>query len=148
MAQRVSRSETYWVMRRAGRRTVVIGLGGVAIFTGFNLILAEQSTSRLNAMYAFLQLAPIAAWGGLWLVAGVVAIAGAFVPRTNDRWGLDALAFTYGLWASEYLLVGLTYSRQALTGAALYAVILAIVFTIANMRRVNPPKVTPHVQRH
>lgn len=149
MTTSIARHETYWVMRRAGRRMVVVMLGVVAIFTGLNFIFGEQPPSRLDAMYAFLQIVPsLAAWGGLWLTAGAVAIVGAFVPQTNDRWGLDALAFTYGLWAVEYLLVGLTHSRQALTGAVLYLVIVVIVFTIANMRRVNPPTVTPHVQRH
>lgn len=141
-------TETYWVLRRMGRRIIIVMLGIVACFTGLNLIYSEQTAARLEALYAFrfLTNGSLAAWGGLWLVAGGIAMMGAFVPATNDRWGLDALSFMYAAWAFEQLLVGLVFdSNSAMLTGFRDAVVTTIVVVIANMRRVNPPKPAPHV---
>lgn len=130
---------TYWVVPRGSRRYMLIALGVVALGVGSNLAFLEQSPSRMETFqYLALLPIPLAAWGCVWMAAGVAAIVGSFVPRTNDRWGLDVLSFVYGLWTSLFLLAGLTGQTAAWLGVAIYGACTGFVFVVANMRRVNP----------
>lgn len=130
---------TRWFIGRFGRRALVVSIGLAAYFVGLDLVVAEQSALRLESMrYLMLFVPAVWAWGVAWMVAGGVAVIGAFVPRTNDRWGLDALAFMYGLWSFELFAAGLGGTPTAFARAALHAALLAVVFISADMRRVNP----------
>lgn len=138
---------THWVVSRGLRRTMLIALGIIAMGVGLNLIFLEQTPQRMESLRFLLVLRiPLAAWGGVWMLAGAAAIAGSFVPRTNDRWGLDVLGFVFGLWTATYAWAAFTGQATAWLGVTIYGACTGFVLVTANMRRVNPPD-SPHVQR-
>lgn len=130
-------ARTIWYFHRSSRRALVILLGVLALFIGADVLALDQGSDRLEAMRLLLIIAPREFWAVVWLLAGTVAIIGAFVPRTNDRWGLDALSFVYFLWAGASLIAGITGLHSGLLLGAIHATLFGVVWLAANMRRVD-----------
>lgn len=139
---------TYWIVSRGIRRFMLVALGTVALGVGLGLAFLDQTPQRVESLRVILTLpVPLAAWGGVWIAAGLAAIAGSFVPRTNDRWGLDILGFVFGLWTAAYTWAALSGQEAAWLGATIYGACTGFVLVTANMRRVNPSDDPPHAQR-
>lgn len=121
--------------KRFGRRGVplmLLGLGQMCWGVGY----IAQPVADQRGLVALLWVMPLTAWAGVWVAAGAVACASAFLPEGRDRWGYIAavmppLAWSIGhFWAAvqvDYpraVFVGLWYVL-AHTGITLWAASVA-----------------------
>lgn len=127
----------YWVVPRTIRRTIIIALGVVSLVIGGNLLASGEPPATIRFLGALP--IPLQTWGALWLAAGVTSIVGAWVPETNDRWGLDVLSGMFALWAGLHLWATITGRFDAGPGLILNMACLLIVLAVADMPRINPP---------
>lgn len=119
--------------RRVGRRgQALLVFGFVDFVFGFSLI---DATSRAQAAsqpsYLALQdIVPLAAWGWLWIVIGVVCVFYAFAR--SDAVGFGAAIGIKVVWTSGLLASWLIYDApRAWVGAALWVVVARMVVLIA-----------------
>ncbi len=89
------------VRRRLGRRGVplaLLGVGQMAWGSGYFAAPATDHTGQ-EALRALL---PIEAWAWVWITAGTIALASAFLPEGRDRWGFVAAVMPPLAWALGY----------------------------------------------
>lgn len=89
--------------RRIGRRgAALLFFAMLDVIYAINLSFPPEE-ARLSASYRFVsRVAPLNVWAALWLVVGVLCLAGAFVYR--DRWAFAAAMALKTLWGATFLL--------------------------------------------
>lgn len=92
------------------RGTVLTVLGTGKMAYGASLLIAPPSPHGLDLLTRFCDLTH---WAWLWIAAGLVTFASAFVPVGRDRWGFVAALVPPVVWGTAYLTAFLsgTYSR-------------------------------------
>lgn len=125
--------------RLNGRRGVFLAIFGV-IYVAIGLsYIFPTPTSTIRRTVEWLPIPYVlAAFGLAWLIAGAVALAAAFQPLPDDRFGFEALAGV----ACGWTVVNLTswvlgYSVRGWVSALIFALLAAAVQTVAGMP--NPP---------
>lgn len=89
--------------RVVGRRGAVLAyLALVDLLFALSLCRPGPAATRTPATRFLADLAPLSAWGVLWLVVGVLCLAGAFVHRV-DRAAFAAAAGIKTLWGGVFL---------------------------------------------
>ncbi|MEU5716547.1 hypothetical protein AB0G71_12280 [Streptomyces sp. NPDC020403] len=89
--------------RRLGRRGALLTLKGImAAGYGFGQIV--QPTGDHDGLALLLKLQPLDVWGWAWIIAGVIALACAWVPARRDWPGFLAVWLIATPWAMAYLL--------------------------------------------
>lgn len=130
-------------MRRVAHR---VGRRGVALlfFAFLDLVYAfslanPPAEARRTASLLFVQLiAPLWAWSILWLVVGLVCLAGAFARQ--DRWAFAAAMFLKVLWGVTYLLGWVMFHlERGYVSAAIWLVFAGWIFVISTWP--EPPEV-------
>lgn len=91
-----------------GRFLVFMGAGKVCL--GASFIFEPPPMAGLSLLTRF---APLHCWAWVWIIAGAVTFAAAWVPFTRDVWGFVAASVPPTLWAFVYGWSGLVdhYSR-------------------------------------
>lgn len=90
--------------RVVGRRGAVLGYLALVDLL-FALALCEPGpvADQPSGIRFLASVLPLEAWSGLWLVVGVICLAGAFVHRL-DRFAFAAATMIKTLWGGVYLL--------------------------------------------
>lgn len=103
---------------------------------GAAFLLAPSTPVMRSSLSVALTIAPLKAWGVLWLAAGLVAAWSAFArgPR-EDRWGFYALITMATTWAAFYLAAAITgtgtgFARGAI-GAMLYLSLAGVILIVS-----------------
>lgn len=88
------------VARRWGRRgPFLLFLGAGQVFYGVGTIVAPPQRSGLTLL---ISAAPLRCWALLWIAAGAVTFASAFVGFGRDGWGFLTAQAPPTLWAFAY----------------------------------------------
>lgn len=89
-----------WFRARLGRRgpfLVFMGIGKVCF--GAGMIIQPPALSGLDLLIHF---GPLRYWAWVWIIAGSVAFASAWVPFGQDRFGFLAASVPPTIWAFVY----------------------------------------------
>ncbi|MET9923407.1 MULTISPECIES: hypothetical protein [unclassified Streptomyces] len=85
---------------RLGRRGLFLAFMGVGkVCWGLGIIVQPPPTAGLGLLTG---IAPLHCWAWVWIVAGTVTFASAWVPFGQDRWGFLAASLPPALWAFVY----------------------------------------------
>ncbi|MEV7654689.1 hypothetical protein AB0O39_11005 [Streptomyces anulatus] len=100
-----------WLHRRLGRRGIfltIIGIGKTC--WGVSFLVNPPSAEGLRLLT---QLCSIRHWSWLWIIAGLVTFASAWLRIGRDRWGFIAALIPPAIWATAYTSAALSgeYSR-------------------------------------
>lgn len=77
-------------------------LGLLDLIYGFSLAVPPAEAARSPTVRYIAELAPLPAWGALWIAIGLVLVAGAFMQR--DRFAFTAAVALKVLWGATFLL--------------------------------------------
>ncbi|MCD9196087.1 hypothetical protein [Streptomyces albireticuli] len=88
--------------RMLGRRgTILLAYGTVWALYGYGQLTIPQPDQR--GLTLVLHLWPLSTWAWLWITAGTIAIAAAWMPPRRDWWGFLALVVIVIPWTLSYL---------------------------------------------
>lgn len=132
------------IVRRLGsllgrRGAFLIAFGAVWTLIGYGQISAPPPDQR--GLHLLLDRVPLEVWGWLWITAGVVAIASAFLPQGSDRFAFLALPLIVTPWVVSYLVAWWqgTFPRGWIA-AALYGGLAIGILVVAGWREPPRPK--------
>lgn len=90
------------LIRRVGRRgTTLLFLALLDVVFAGSLFHPQAEAARSASTRFLADLAPLWAWGGLWLAVAALCTVGAF--RRNDRWAFTAAMALKVLWGGVYI---------------------------------------------
>lgn len=100
-----------WFSGHPGRRgafLVVMGIGKIC--WGVGMVVEPPRPDGLHLLTRF---APLHCWASVWVLAGLVTFASAWLRFARDTWGFVAASIPPALWAFAYGWAGLAdhYSR-------------------------------------
>jgi hypothetical protein len=124
--------------RTLGRRGVILlCYGAVWALYGYAQVASPPPDRR--GLQPLIELAPLAAWGWLWMVAGVLAMVSAWLPTGRDWAAFPALQLVVLPWMGCYLVTWLMgdYPRGWIA-AAVWGLISVPVWVVAGWP--EPPR--------
>jgi hypothetical protein len=101
-------------MGRRGAFLLILGIGKTC--WGVSFIVDPPDTQGLQLLTRWCD---IEHWAWLWILAGLITSASAFLKIGRDRWGFIAALVPPAVWAIAYLfaVIGGEYSRGAWVAA-------------------------------
>lgn len=126
--------------RALGRRgTILLSYGTVWSLYGYAQVVSPAPDQRGLGLAT--QLLPLTVWGWLWVTAGLLAIAAAFMPQGGDWFGFVGLALIVLPWVISYLATWILGDfPRGWVAAAVWAVIAVPVIVVAGWREPVRPK--------
>jgi hypothetical protein len=82
---------------------LLIVVGFLFVLAGVQYIITGPSRIRDVALATVLQIAPVYFWGGLFIVAGLLAIVSSKWPPKSEKWGYMVLTGLSSGWSATYL---------------------------------------------
>ena len=124
-----------------GRRgAILLSYGTVWALYGYGVLIAPRQ--NLIGLELALQLLPQAVWGWLWITAGLIALASAWLPQGVDWPGFLALPLIVLPWMTSYLAAWIQGDNpRGWVAAAVWAAIAVPVLVVAGWRE------SPRVKR-
>jgi hypothetical protein len=110
-----------------GRRGAVLILSGLCFVAFGARLLGPQHPGYLDAHRAALRLAPMGAWGALFVAAGLLAFVASRVPPGRDRWGFYTLAPLAVWWSATGPLSSMGLASALLVFTAAAGAVLAVL---------------------
>lgn len=89
--------------KRLGRRGALLSLKGV-MATGYGAGQIATPTGDRKGLTLLLKVMPLHCWGGVWIIAGVIALIFAWLPQGRDWPGFVAVWLIASGWAGAYLV--------------------------------------------
>jgi hypothetical protein len=130
-ALRHPRAYRWWALRPWRRHSLVLALGGL-IYVGIGVAYVATTPSIQLAA----RIAPITAWGVLFIVTGLLALLSSRWPPASEKWGYSAMSGTSALWAALYFLSTAFFDAHALIGSLVWALITLLWMAVAGLE--NP----------
>lgn len=94
----------YWGLRPWKRHsTILLVVGFLFVLVGVSYILSKPSEGREIALRVILQVAPIQAWGCLFISAGLMSMISSRWPPLAETWGYMVLTGLSSGWSATYL---------------------------------------------
>lgn len=94
-------SAARWIRARLGRRgTILLCYGTVWALYGYGQLVSPQPDQR--GLRLLLDHVPLDVWAGLWIAAGLCAVASAFAPQGRDWPGFLSLVLMVLPWMGSY----------------------------------------------
>lgn len=124
------------VAAKIGRRGAFLILFGVIyLLLGFSYVATPETPAVRVALKLALRVAPLWAYGLMWLVAGAVAvISGVFLSPARDATGFMCAVIAPTLWAFVYLAAWVDHdTSRAWVSAAVFAAIGGAVSVVSGM---------------
>lgn len=118
-----------------GRRGAFqIVMGAVYLVVGSSFFFMPAAPSR-DATFSWLtQFVALGWFAALWILAGLVAVACAFMPRPKDAPGFIALVFAPGIWFGLFIISAIiTGSPLAVVSGIVYGTFGAIPLIVSGM---------------
>jgi hypothetical protein len=134
------------IRRQLGRRghfLLILGIGKIC--WGSGMIVDPPSTTGLALLTRF---APFHCWAWLWVIAGIITTASAFLRVGRDRFGFVAAMVPPAVWAISYLVAVLSgdYSRGAWVAVWYLTSHVGVIMWAATVPEHSVPK-TPRGRR-
>jgi len=126
-------------IRVNGRRGAFqLTLGVFYVIVGSSFFCVPATPAR-EALFGWLTAyVPLGVFAALWVVAGLVALVCAWLPRPRDAAGFIAMVFAPGIWSGLYAIsAAVTVSPLALLQAIVYGVFAALVLIASGMQGPN-----------
>lgn len=130
-ALRHPRAYTWWALRPWRRHSLVLALGGLVYVGIGSAYVATNPSIRLAE-----RIAPVPAWGVLFIVAGVLALLSSRWPPASEKWGYSALSGTSAVWSALYLLSTVFFDAHAVTGGLVWSLVTLLWWAVAGLE--NP----------
>lgn len=135
-------------MRRAARRlarmlgrrgAILLSYGTVWGLYGYGLLVSPPI--QQPGLNLATNLLPLHAWGGLWITAGLIALASAWLPQGVDWFGFLALPLIVLPWMLSYFTSWLQGEfPRGWIASAVWAAIAVPVLVVAGWREPVRPK--------
>lgn len=129
-----------WLGLRPWRRhsfVLAVG-GGVYLFVGIAYMLIPVTPTRASSLTLALNIAPLPAWGIVWVIFGLLALASTRWPPASETWGYTAMSSLAALWGAFYGLGVAFFEAPAtgITGASVWALLGFMWWGVSGLR--NP----------
>lgn len=120
--------------------TVYIGLGVVYTCT-------DPSADRIRGMGWALDVVPLKAWGGVWMVVGTLVVLSSRWPPASKKWGYSLLTLLSLCWSLIFLFSVVVFGtgESGLTGAFVWGLMSFLWWAIAGLT--NPDDLIDMVDR-
>lgn len=119
-----------WYDNHVGRRgSVLLLLGALDVAYAVSLFWPAPELLRSPTAVFLSSIAPLWAFGLLWLIVALVCFASAFM--TNDRLGFGAAALVKALWAALMVWAAFAGVPRAYVSAAIWLVYCGVVVVIS-----------------
>jgi hypothetical protein len=93
-----------WGLRPWKRHSTILAVVGfMFILAGFQYIFTSNTPGRERSLFVLLQIAPIQVWGGLLIIAGILAMLSTKWPPGAETWGYMVLTGLSSGWSATYL---------------------------------------------
>jgi hypothetical protein len=89
--------------KRLGRRGALLFCKGV-VATGYGAGQIVTPTGDRHGLTLLLKAMDLHCWGGVWIVAGIIALVCAWLPQGRDWPGFVAVWLIASVWAGAYLV--------------------------------------------
>jgi hypothetical protein len=108
---------------------------GVYLVVGISFVLNPDAASRQQALRWLADLGAVSLFGWLWIIAAVVACAGAFMPRPQDWFSFFMLVFAPAVWGGLFVIgVCAGAAPFGLISAAIYWLFAASPMIVSGMQ--------------
>lgn len=135
-----------WTWGRLGWRGLALATSGIAWISYGRSITVQPRYGTVRGISVLLDLMCMAAWGWLWIGAGLIAIAFSMAPAGRDLPGVFAAMAPPMLWALAYALGGASGASATAWGSvapwASHALLIAIIAHVTRPRLIVPRMVT------
>lgn len=133
--------EQLFRLRPWERHSLVLAvLGAVYVLIGSTYMIVEQSPIRQSSLQLQTAILPMAGWGAVWVIVGLLGVLSSRWPPASETWGYTAMSALAALWGSFYCFgVLLGGPPQALTGGLVWAMVAFLWWAIAGLK--NPDRV-------
>ncbi|MFJ7269439.1 hypothetical protein ACIQV3_22805 [Streptomyces sp. NPDC099050] len=128
---------------RRGHFLLILGIGKIC--WGAGMIVDPPSTTGLGLLT---RTAPLHCWAWLWVIAGIITTASAFLQVGRDRFGYVAAMVPPAVWAISYLVAVISgdYSRGAWVAVWYLTSHVGVIMWAATVPEHSVPK-TPRARR-
>ncbi|MYV77806.1 hypothetical protein GT352_28315 [Streptomyces sp. SID1046] len=128
---------------RRGHFLLILGIGKIC--WGAGTIVDPPATTGLALLTRF---APLHCWAWLWVIAGIITTASAFLQVGRDRFGFVAAMVPPAVWAISYLVAVISgdYSRGAWVAVWYLTSHVGVIMWAATVPEHSVPK-TPRARR-
>lgn len=94
----------WWGLRPWKRHsTALLVVGIIYMFIGYQYIVTPSTRIREQSLQAILQFAPIQFWGGVFILAGFMAVVSTKWPPVTETWGYVVVTGLSTGWSATYL---------------------------------------------
>ena len=101
----VEKSRRWWGLRPWKRHsTILMVVGFLFVLIGVGYAFSPPTEGRQRSLKVLLDIAPIQYWGGLFVLAGVMAMLSAKWPPFAESWGYMVLTGMSSGWSATYLM--------------------------------------------
>lgn len=121
------------------RHSFVLAVAGVVYISyGSALAAVPPGDARVVSFRVAIELMPIRAWGIIWIVVGLLAVASSRWPPQSETWGYAAMSGLAAFWSAVIGLGVLLMDTpsQGITGSLVWALMAFMWWAISGL--VNP----------
>jgi len=137
----------YWGLRPWKRHsTILMVVGFLYVLIGFLYIVSEPSKGRTQALAVVLQVAPIGFWGGVFMLAGALAMISSRWPPFSETWGYMVLTGLSAGWGATYLMGILFFKAPSLSYSQvlIWSILAFMWWAISGLLNPDKTAVTHH----
>ncbi|MBA2952103.1 hypothetical protein GON03_18990 [Nocardioides sp. MAH-18] len=120
------------------RHSLVLAVAGaVYVCIGLSYIFSEATPSREASLQLAISWMPLPAWGGVWILVGLLAILSSRWPPASETWGYTTMTGLSAGWAAFYA-VGIIMGapHQGISGVLAWGLVAFLWWAISGL--VNP----------
>ena len=107
---------------------------GVYLIVGASFLLTPASGTRQASLRWLTSVVPLEPFAALWVIAGLLGVASAFMCRPKDWFGFAALVFAPAMWGALFFIGAIVGSPQAYVSAAVYWLFAAAPMIVSGMQ--------------
>ena len=123
---------------------VLFGAGLIYIAFGMSMSVLRSTGSREAGLNLAVNVMPLWAWGFVWMLVGVMALASTRWPPQSETWGYGAMGGLAALWGAFYLL-GMPFRvdwEASVPGTLVFFLLTYMWWAVSGL--MNPDDPEPH----
>lgn len=129
------RARDWLTLRPWQRHSLAVSTAGmIYIVIGILDIIAPTNS---DGVWMAERIMPLAAWGCVWITAGLAAITSARWPTWSDTWGYVALTSLAAAWSAIFLVSAIRLQEPSVLGGTLAWGLVAFIWWVISGLR-NP----------
>lgn len=129
---------TYRNLRPWKRHSLVLAVAGtVYVLVGISYMVSDPTPSRQSSLQLAISWMPLPAWGGVWILVGLLAILSSRWPPASETWGYTTMTGLAAGWSAFYLVgIALGAPMQGISGVLVWGLVAFMWWAISGL--VNP----------